>query len=214
MINNMSDLNFWNDVFESVRLEGVTMREDHHWLEPYVPLLHGKQVNRILEIGCGAGMDTQYLSRAGFQVTATDFSSRALAMVRERLPEVPLLLHDTREPFPYAADSFDMVLGSLSLHYFDEETTLDILGEIRRMLKPKGLLLYRVNSTADHNFGAGQGDLLERNFFLQDGIRRRYFTPDSCRHLFAGWEELLLEEKRVDRYAKTKALIEGLVMKN
>ncbi|HEU4962964.1 MAG TPA: class I SAM-dependent methyltransferase [Bacilli bacterium] len=208
-----SDLSFWNGVFERVQKEGVSDTQDDLWLTSYIPLLRGQKVERILEIGCGVGRDTLHLAEAGFEVTATDFSASALAMVREKLPDVSLLLHDTREPFPFVDGSFDLVLASLSLHYFDRSTTKLIVEEIKRLLRPRGLLLYRVNSINDHSFGAGQGDLLEPDFFLKDGIRRRYFSLDACRETFQGWDEFYLEEKTVDRYENQKVLCEGLVRK-
>lgn len=211
-----ADLAFWNEVFETVRQEGLRVTApDQDWLTPYLPLLRGQLVHHVLEIGCGAGFDTECLATEGFDVTATDFSMNALSIVRERLPAVKLLLHNTRDPFPFSSGAFDLVLASLSLHYFDEQTTREIVEEIQRLLRPKGLLLFRVNSTSDHSFGTGQGDLLEQHFFVQDGIRRRYFTEDSCRGLFpsSDWEELVLEEKVVERYRKSKALYEGLMQK-
>ncbi|MGZ4032891.1 MAG: class I SAM-dependent methyltransferase, partial [Tumebacillaceae bacterium] len=155
--------------------------------------------------------DTKALVEEGFHVTGTDFSTSALQLVREQLPDVPLLLHDVRDPFPFGNGAFDMVLASLSLHYFDDSTTRRIADEIKRLLRPRGLLLYRLNATSDSSYGVGQGDLLETDFFLQNGIRRRYFSIDSCRSTFSGWEEIVLEEKTVDCYGKPKSLCEGLL---
>lgn len=208
-----STVSFWNDVFAKVMREGLMETADDQWLTPYIPMFRGQQVERVLEIGCGAGRDTVRLVDAGFDVTATDFSAHALGMVRERLPDVTLLLHDMQDPFPFGDGAFDLVIASLSLHYFDRKTTQLIVEEIKRLLRAKGLLLFRVNSVNDHHFGAGQGDLLEPDFFMQNGIRRRYYSLDSCRETFHSWEELCLEEKAVDRYSKEKRLCEGLMRK-
>jgi SAM-dependent methyltransferase len=205
------EIAFWNDVFEDVRREGSLYDANTHWLVPYVPMMRGQNVTRVLEIGCGSGSDTKVLVNEGFDVTATDFSTSALQLVREQLPDVPLLLHDVRDPFSFRDGSFDMVLASLSLHYFDDLTTRRIAREMKRLLRPRGLLLYRLNSTSDPTYGDGQWDLLEKDFFLQNGIRRRYFSLDSCRSTFQGWEEIVLEEKTVDCYGKPKSLCEGLL---
>lgn len=205
------EIEYWNHVFANVRDQEALHEPESHWLAPYIPLLLGHNVRRVLEIGCGSGTDTVYLTEQGFDVTASDFSANALALTRERLPDVSLLLHDTREPFPFGDGSFDLVLASLSLHYFDRETTARIANELSRLLRPRGLLLYRVNSVHDPNYQTGQIDLLEQDFLLQDGIRRRYFSIETCRETFHGWEEILLEEKTVDAYGKPKTLCEGLL---
>mgnify|MGYP005790025775 FL=1 len=41
--------------------------------------------------------------------------------------------------------------------------------EIKRILKPNGNLLARVNSISDLNYGAGQGQRLEENYYFVDG---------------------------------------------
>lgn len=205
------EIAFWNDVFEGVRREGPSYEANTHWLVPYIPMMRGQNVTRVLEIGCGSGTDTKVLVDEGFEVTATDFSPTALHLVREHLPDVPLLLHDVREPFPFGNGSFDLILASLSLHYFDDLTTRRIARELKRLLRPRGLFLYRVNSTADATYGEGQWDLLEKDFFYQNGINRRYFSIDSCRSTFQGWEEIMLEEKTIDYFGKPKTLCEGLL---
>ena len=207
------DIVYWNTVFAEVRQKQETYTPETHWLTSYIPLLRGQDVQCVLEIGCGTGTDTQFLTEQGFQMTATDYSTHALSMVRERLPDVSLLLQDTRDPFPFGNASFDLVLGSLSLHYFDRERTGQFVREIGRLLRPRGLLLYRVNSVHDPNFQTGQIDMLEQDLLLQDGIRRRYFSIETCRETFQGWEEILLEEKTVDAYGKPKTLCDGLLRK-
>lgn len=207
------DLVYWNNVFAEVRQKQQPYAPETHWLTSYIPLMRGQNVQRVLEISCGTGTDTQFLTEQGFDMTATDYSTHALSIVRERLPDVALLLHDTRDPFPFGNGSFDFVLGSLSLHYFDRATTGRIVREIGRLLRPRGLLLFRVNSVHDPSFQSGQIDLLEQDFLLQDSICRRYFSIETCRETFQGWEEILLEEKTVDAYGKPKTLCEGLLRK-
>ncbi|MGZ4107623.1 MAG: class I SAM-dependent methyltransferase, partial [Tumebacillaceae bacterium] len=140
------EIAFWNDVFEGVRREGSLYDPATHWLAPYLPMMRGQNVTRVLEIGCGSGSDTKALVEEGFHVTGTDFSTSALQLVREQLPDVPLLLHDVRDPFPFGNGAFDMVRASLALHYFDDSTTRRIADEIKRLLRPRGLLLYRLNA--------------------------------------------------------------------
>ena len=42
---------------------------------------------RLLEIGCGEGRDSRTVLEHGFQLTATDISSEAIAYCKEKMPE-------------------------------------------------------------------------------------------------------------------------------
>ncbi len=42
---------------------------------------------RLLEIGCGEGRDSRTVLERGFQLTATDISSEAIAYCKEKMPE-------------------------------------------------------------------------------------------------------------------------------
>lgn len=69
---------------------------------------------------------------------------------------------------PFEDNLTDIIISDLSLHYFTEEKTLEILKEIKRVLKPNGLLIFRVNSVKDVNHGAGQGIEIEQHLYETD----------------------------------------------
>ena len=52
--------------------------------------------------------------------------------------------------------------------------------EIARVLKPNGNLLARVNSISDLNYGAGQGQRLEENYYFVDGYNKRFFSEKDA----------------------------------
>jgi SAM-dependent methyltransferase len=64
---------------------------------------------------------------------------------------------DISKTLPFKDESIGLIIADLSLHYFDNETTKNIVNEIRRVLKHNGCLIGRVNSINDFNFGAGSG---------------------------------------------------------
>ena len=68
---------------------------------------------------------------------------------------------------PFADNFTDLMICDLNLHYFTEKTTFEILQEIKRVLKPGGILLFRVNSTKDVNHGAGEGKKLNLIYMKQ-----------------------------------------------
>lgn len=102
---------------------------------PYIDTEH-----KILELGCGTGQLTGPLSRRGGEWIATDFSERMIAegKKRSKWKNVKFEVADATE-LRYEDDVFDLVLIANTLHIMPEPQKA--LREIRRVLKPDGLLI-------------------------------------------------------------------------
>lgn len=76
---------------------------------------------RILEIGCGTGMNTQYLAEKGKEVTGIDFSEEMLAVARERVKteNVQFAIRDITKPWNFDNGSFDLVVANLVLEHVE-----------------------------------------------------------------------------------------------
>jgi ubiquinone/menaquinone biosynthesis C-methylase UbiE len=70
--------------YDSIWTRGVVgiQQREQVW-QGILPLFHAGQ--RVLEIGCGTGVDAVCLARNGIYVHATDVSPRMLAMARDRI---------------------------------------------------------------------------------------------------------------------------------
>lgn len=163
----------------------------------------------VLELGCDTGQDTSWLVTRGFSVVATDLSTQALQMCARTASPKQCLHHDLREPLPMPDESFGVVIASLCLHYFDWASTIAAVEEIRRCIKPPGLVLIRVNSVRDYLHGAGQGEEIEPRFYRQNArfaASKRFFNSEDLDRLFsrASWHELSRREVTIHRYAQPK----------
>lgn len=122
---------------------------------------------RVLDAGCGSGVQTAELMRRGATVTGVDQSAGLLALARERLGSDAVLRQaDLAQPLPFADGNFDLVLCSLVLHYLREwEPTLR---EFRRVLVPGG----RVVLSTHHPFLSmrisGSDDYLGTHHYAED----------------------------------------------
>ena len=86
---------------------------------------------------------------------------------------------------------------------------MELVERIRSALRPGGILLCRLNSTEDHNFGASGHPEIEANFYLVEGEPKRFFNQNAVESLFAtGWNILSLEHFDTSKYVKTKTLWE------
>mgnify|MGYP003584506142 FL=1 len=183
------------------------------WLDRWTHLIAERAGDaHILEIGCGHGDDTVALVNAGLNVFAFDLSSASIAVAKLRAPAARIECRDTRDPFPEEASSLGVVVASLSLHYFPWAETQSIVERIRQVLRPGGVLLCRLNSTRDSNFGAGVGPRLEENYHLVDGQPKRFFDEEAVSRLFQdGWRRISLEHMTTRKYLRRKALWEVVV---
>ena len=107
--------------------------------------------------------------------------------------------------FARAACSVGVVVASLSLHYFAWLDTLALVDRVRDTLSSRGVLLSRLNSTNDHNYGASGHPRIAENFYSVDGELKRFFDRESLNSLFAdGWRPLIVEETVIHRYDQPK----------
>lgn len=206
----------WDQRYIRVGVHGGTPLQDAHWLERWRDRL--APARRVLDLGCGAGYDSVWLSAnrlsanqpdpAPCALTAADFSFPALRLARAVAPCAGFLQLDLRQGLPFAPSSFDVVIANLCLHYFPWPLTVDILAQVRACLRPGGTLLARFNSTRDTNFGAEGSPPVEPNAFWVDGMYKRYFDRPSLTALFADWRILSLEELTVRRFGPAKVLWE------
>lgn len=162
----------------------------------------------IIDLGCGSGNDTLYLLEKGKQVIPCDYSEKAIENIKKNFPEVDRTeCFDMLKGLPFPDNFTDIVIADLTLHYFREQATFEVLEDIKRVLRPNGLLLFRVNSMNDVNYGAGEGLEVERHLFLtEDSGYKRFFDADDIDHFFNGWDMFYMQEEDMTRYEKPKKL--------
>ena len=152
----------------------------------------------VLELGAGQGQDTRFFAEHGYDVVSTDLEETALEQSKAKLPDtlkqrVVLQKVDLRASLPFDDASFDVVYAHLSLHYFDHATTRRLFGQIRRVLKPGGVLAFFTNSVHDPEYNTGTK--LEDDYFQIDQTAKRYFSVDSARAFAKDFEPLLLDDQ-------------------
>ncbi|MCC7410760.1 MAG: methyltransferase domain-containing protein [Gammaproteobacteria bacterium] len=109
---------------------------------------------RLLDLGCGPGSLIPYLRRIpGAVITGVDLSPEMIRYAREHYPDAELLVGDA-ESIQFDDDTFDVVLCSGMLHHLPRIEAA--MREIRRVLKPGGLLIAREPN--EDNFAARHGE--------------------------------------------------------
>ncbi|MDG1276644.1 MAG: class I SAM-dependent methyltransferase [Algoriphagus sp.] len=146
---------------------------------------------KILDAGCGEGRNAVYFLNAGYQIFGFDQEELAIQYLRFVAKSLQPNYDShrfqvgTMEEIPFHKDAFDAVICSAVLHFAnDEENFWQMMNEMLRVLKPGGILWFRMCT--------GFGGILEKSTELGGG---RYLLPD-------GSERFVLQQKHLDKILK------------
>jgi len=95
-------------------------------------------LGNLIEIGCGTGYFTKILSTKSENIISTDISEEMLNIAKENLKENEFLAMDCQN-LKFNDGKFDTAFMGLVLLFADDPQKA--LKEIKRVLKPKGLLI-------------------------------------------------------------------------
>ncbi|MBA7498656.1 Ubiquinone biosynthesis O-methyltransferase, mitochondrial [subsurface metagenome] len=97
---------------------------------------------KVLEIGCGSGIDAIEFAKAGALVTATDITDSAVELTKSLANEAGVEVRVIKVPadkMPYRDNSFDCVYSYGVLHHILDVDS--VLKEAHRLLKPNGVIM-------------------------------------------------------------------------
>lgn len=152
-------------------------QEAEHAIELIEANLAGREINSVLDLGCGAGRHTSALLERWWTV-GLDLSMALLRIARREEPHAPYVRADMRE-LPFAEGSFDLVVNLFtSFGYFEDDREHGrVLSCVRETLRPGGTLVIDFLNAAQVRRGLVPYD--ER---VESGItieQRRAITPDD-----------------------------------
>lgn len=202
----------WDDIHSHYEREKIKYDD---WLELFDRAIKNCKTP-IIDLRCGSGNDTLYLIERGKNVIPCDYSKNAIDNIKNNFPEIERAeCFDMSKGLPFEDNLTDIIISDLSLHYFTEQKTFEILDEIKRVLKPNGLLFFRVNSVKDVNHGAGEGTEIEPHLYeTADGRYKRFFDAEDIKKFFSDWENLYIHEEVMGRYGAEKVLWRGALKVN
>lgn len=152
-------------------------RPSGHALDAFLAMLPAGA--RILELGCGNGVDAAHMLSRGFDVDATDGTPELVAEARRRIGDAARVMRfETLD----AVAGYDGVWACASLLHAPAATLPDILRRIQTALRPGGVCV------ASFKAGSGEG---------RDGMGRYFNYPSAealeAAYRAAGWTDLRLE---------------------
>jgi 2-polyprenyl-3-methyl-5-hydroxy-6-metoxy-1,4-benzoquinol methylase len=151
---------------------------------------------RVLEIGCGMGLHSELMARAGAKLTSIDLSETSIAATSRRFA-LKGLKGDVRqmdaERLAFPDGEFDFVWSWGVIHHSSH--TGRVVREIHRVLKPGGearVMVYHlggmpayVSMLLEYGFGFWRGRSLDEYLWAaSDGFTARHYSRDMLRDLF------------------------------
>ena len=142
------------------------------WIGPRFP-----NPGRALDLAGGLGQNSMLLAERGWQVTLVDASDVAIEQAKQQARNRELLLHcESADAAAFLARaeaaSFDVVMV---FFFLDRK----LWKEIRRVLRPGGLLLYKTYTVEELRFGRGPN---HPDYLLRSGELRTEFSDFEVLH--------------------------------
>lgn len=104
---------------------------------------------RVLDLGCGPGLDAREHSARSLQVVGVDLTRAMLDYARGR-SGLARCIHGDLRHLPFADRSFDGVWASASLLHLPKDQVDGALGEVSRIVRPAGVF-YTAMKLGDHD---------------------------------------------------------------
>ncbi len=177
-----------------------------------------RNVDRILDAGCGIGRHVIFFSEQGFDVYGIDISDDAIKIANEWLSRKRLksnLKVGNLTSLKFPDEYFDVIISYAVLDHMTLSDFKRSLNEIRRVLTKNGYIFLTLRSTDDSEFGRGRK--IEHNTFLlregyAKGTIQHYFNLKEIKEALVGFKifELELhEEKFPNVFSIDKAFLQS-----
>lgn len=165
----------WDSIYRS---SGVINAEPYPEMRKVLELFKERGIRRVLDVACGTGRHTVMLARQGYNVFGFDLSPEGVHLTYESLGreslKANLHVQSLFDKYPYEDAFFDAVICVKSLNHGRVEDIRRAIVEIKRVLKPGGLILIVVSRERKLRDSAVQREraiiLDERTLIPKQGI--------------------------------------------
>jgi cyclopropane fatty-acyl-phospholipid synthase-like methyltransferase len=170
---------FWEKIFASSEIDYNTLGKRD--FSPIIEKLREEGVKRIMDLGCGFGLASIALAKAGFQVKAVDISSQAIRKLMVQASKKGLAIETVICAAQDVAtdEHFDAVIVNSVLDHMSFEDAGLTIQNIRLLLDEAGVAFLSFDGGEGKEGEEGEegdaGDFTS----LTDGTR--YYTRGRCR---------------------------------
>jgi len=156
---------------------------------------NGYAGRRVLEVGCGAGVDLVRFARGGARATGVDVADSAIALARQNLGHQALsatLAVADGERLPFAADAFDFVYAHGVVQYAADDPAL--IDECRRVVRPGGVVFVQVYNRV--SWLNALSKVMKVGLEHEDAPVLRKYSPAEFKALLRGFSSVEIVPER------------------
>lgn len=190
----------WEHVYKE---RGIIQREVMPVVKEFVRKINKSKYKtlNILDSGCGTGRHTVFIANflsknKRIEIESIDSSKKAISLLKAIITEqgligkVNLRVHDLSKRLPYEDNSFEGIISTLVIEHSLVKEIIIRCNEMKRVLKPGGLLAFSVPSVDDPRYLTGEeiepGTKI--NTPQADGdIPHHFFTDKEIESLFKSY---------------------------
>jgi SAM-dependent methyltransferase len=155
---------------------------------------------RILEWGCGPGRLARHMAGGlgprRVELTAVDSDPSAIAWCRAHLPGIAFQKTLPLPPLPFEGNHFDAVYAFSVLTHLAEETQARWMAELRRVLRPGGVLVVTVHGDRYR----GDLDPRERALYDEGKVVARGGIPEGRKWFLAYHPPRAMRERLLEGF--------------
>jgi len=173
--------------------------------------LKQKGLKKVYDLGCGIGRNLYFLIEQGFEVYGSDFSEHAVYEINQKLKSVNYPYKIKCESMTDIHEdnaSFDAVIAFHVICHGYKKDTLKAVQEIKRILKPGGMVLITFLSTRGVQGEFRDPQVEDWTIIKQDGVEagipHHFSDRDEIINFMDGFEiyDLTHVEHEYDRLQK------------
>lgn len=177
--------------------------EEDLWIDEYKEYLTNNGL--CLDLGCGIGQYSKWFMENGYEVVSSDISKIALEKVKEFNSIIANV--DMREKLPFEDNKFDVVFANLSIHYFSDLDTKNLMNEIKRILKKDGLFIGSVNGIQGLEKIKATAQELDYHYYYNKDKYIRLFDVDDVKKYLNIFDIIKIDERETIRFEHKKNYI-------
>jgi SAM-dependent methyltransferase len=174
-------------------LDAYHFEKLHHLLR--LVDFEGWRGRRVLDVGCGTGVEVVRFARGGARVVGLDLAEGAIALTRQNLAafrlEAPLLV-GAGQALPFADETFDFVYAHGVMQYSGDAARLAT--ECRRVARTGGVVLFQAYNR--RSWLQGLSKLMRVPLEHEDAPVLERYTAAEFRTLIAGFSRVDLRFER------------------
>jgi len=163
------------------------------------------KVKKVLDLGCGSGKYTIYLSEQGFEVYGIDISTEGLKKTKERLKEkgfkANLRAGSIYRRLPYPDNFFDAIICIRTINHAKIESIKRTIKEVKKILKPGGLIFVTTRRKREKEKRLPFKVIAPHTYIplegREKGIVHYLFTKKSLKEVFRSFKtEIWLDDQK------------------